>query len=237
MYTIIVQNLDDESTTLSFPLHEQGVTSYLPVRKPTAAKWETGDIVQINMTAENLDWDPNDPTYSSQVAAMTDYRGVVLTCPDRGQLFVINALSSMTTETADITNGENFGIALKQHMTISVATLDTTKTVLSWIHSKAGKPVDAEMLAKHWLIPANCAARTVNQTTQQGVHTMLNPTLSCHFLTNDCMLRYPCMPHPVFGDTMFAGTESKNGNKCCQVFATNIGWARAHPLKQKGGGT
>ncbi len=33
---------------------------------------------------------------------------------------------------------------------------------------------------------------------------------------------------------MFAGTESKNGNKCCQVFATNFGWARAHPLKQKG---
>ncbi len=48
------------------------------------------------------------------------------------------------------------------------------------------------------------------------------------------MLHYPCIPHPVFGDTMFAGTESKNGNKCCQVFATNFGWARAHPLKQKG---
>jgi hypothetical protein len=42
------------------------------------------------------------------------------------------------------------------------------------------------------------------------------------------------MPHPVFGDTMFAGTESKNGNKCCQVFATNFGWACAHPFKQKG---
>ena len=42
------------------------------------------------------------------------------------------------------------------------------------------------------------------------------------------------MPHPVFGDTMFAGTESKNGNMGCQVFATNFGWARAHPLKQKG---
>jgi hypothetical protein len=48
------------------------------------------------------------------------------------------------------------------------------------------------------------------------------------------MLRYPCMPHPVFGNTMFAGTESKNGNKSCQVFATDFGWARAHLLKQKG---
>jgi hypothetical protein len=48
------------------------------------------------------------------------------------------------------------------------------------------------------------------------------------------MLRHPHMPHPVFGNTIFAGTESKNGNKCCQVFATNFGWARAYPLKQKG---
>jgi hypothetical protein len=63
---------------------------------------------------------------------------------------------------------------------------------------------------------------------------MLNPKISCRFPTNDCMLRYLCMPHPVFGNTMFAGTESKNGNKCCQDFATNFGWAHAHPLKQMG---
>ncbi len=57
---------------------------------------------------------------------MTDYRGVVLPRPDRGQPFVINALSFMTTDVADITNDENFGIALDQHVTVSVATLDTT---------------------------------------------------------------------------------------------------------------
>jgi hypothetical protein len=164
---------------------------------------------------------------------MTDYRGAVLPRPDRGQPFVINALSSMTTDAADITDDENFGIALEQHVTVSIAALDTTKTVPGRIHSKASKPVDAEMLAKRWLIPANRAVRTVDRTTQQGVCTMLNPTLSRHFTTKDHMLRYPCMPHPVFGDTMFAGTESKNGNKCCQVFATNFGWACARPLKQK----
>ncbi len=145
------------------------MTSYLPVRKPTVAAWETGDIVRIEMTADNLDWDPNDPTYSSQEAAMTDYRGVVLPCSDRGQPFVINTLSSMRIDTAYITYDENFGIAIEQHVTVSVAALDMTKTAPSWIHSKAGKPVDAETLAKHWLIPANCAARTVDRTTQQGV--------------------------------------------------------------------
>ena len=147
-HALVVQNPDDDSTTLSFPLHLQGVTSYLPVRKPTADEWESGDIIRIDTTPENLNWNPNDPTYSSQEAAMTDYRGVVLPCPDRGQLFVINVLSSMTTDAADITNDENFGIALDQHVTVSVAALDMAKTAPSRIHSKAGKPVDAEMLAK-----------------------------------------------------------------------------------------
>jgi hypothetical protein len=222
-HALVMQNPDDDSTTLSFPLHLQGVRSYLSVRKPTANKLESGNIIRVDMTAENLDWNLNDPTYSSQEAAVTDYRGVVLPCPDRGQPFVINTLSSMMTDAADITNDENFGMALDQHVTVSVAALDRTKTVPGPIHSKAGKPVDAETLAKHWLIPANHAARTVDRMTQQGVRTMLSPTLSCHFLTNNCMLHYPCMPHPVFGNTMFAGTESKNGNKCCQVFTTNFG--------------
>ncbi len=72
----------------------------------------------------------------------------------------------MMTDAADITNYENFGNALEQHVTVSIAVLDTTKTAPGWIHSKAGKPVDAETLAKRWLIPANRAARTVDRTMQ-----------------------------------------------------------------------
>jgi hypothetical protein len=79
---------------------------------------------------------------------MTDYRWVVLPCPDRGQLYVINALSSMTTDVANIADDKSFGLALEQHVTVSIAALDTTKTVPSWIHSKAGKPVDTITLAK-----------------------------------------------------------------------------------------
>ena len=54
----------------------------------------------------------------------------------------------MKTDTADITADENFGIALEQHVTVSIAALDTTKTAPGRIHSKASKLVDAEMLAK-----------------------------------------------------------------------------------------
>jgi hypothetical protein len=42
----------------------------------------------------------------------------------------------MMTDAADITDDENFGIALEQHVTVSVAALDMTKTAPGWIHSK-----------------------------------------------------------------------------------------------------
>ena len=48
------------------------------------------------------------------------------------------------------------------------------------------------------------------------------------------MLRYKRMPHPVFTDTLFAGTKSKDGNKCAQVFGTSFGWSRCMALKSKG---
>ncbi len=179
MHAIVKNNI------LSFPMHLQGVIMYMPVRKPTAAKWETGDIVQINMMAENLDLKPNYPTYSLQEAAMTDYRGVVLPHPDRGKVFVINALSSLMNDATDITDDKNFGLPLEPQVTVSVAVLGLTKTKPGHVHFKASKPVNAETLAKHWLIPVNCAARMVDRATQQGVPYCLHPTLSHHFLAND----------------------------------------------------
>ncbi len=143
----------------------QGVTSYLTVRKSTLDKLESVDLVCIDMTAKHLDWDPNNPTYQQQEAAMTDFRGTTISRPDRGQTFVINSLSSITSYAADITDNENFGLALEQQVTISIAALDTTQTRPGRIHSKAGKPVDAETLAKRWMIPAKCANVTVIRTT------------------------------------------------------------------------
>ena len=41
------------------------------------------------------------------------------------------------------------------------------------------------------------------------------------------------MPHPVFGDTALAGTVSKRGNTCAEVFVTSFGWTRVFPMKAK----
>jgi hypothetical protein len=71
-------------------------------------------------------------------------------------------------------------------------------------------------------------------TTQRGVRTCLNPTLSQRFLTNDQMLWYKRVLHTMFSNTLFAGSVSQQGNKMAQAYATSFGWAHAHPMKCKG---
>ncbi len=61
----------------------------------------------------------------------------------------------------------------------------------------------------------------------------VNPMLSHRFPTNDRMLHYKRMPHPVFSDTLIAGMTSKHRNKYAQIYATSFGWARAFPMSNK----
>ena len=53
-------------------------------------------------------------------------------------------------------------------------------------------------------------------------------------LTNDRMLRYKCMPHACFTNTLVAGTTSRQGHKYADTYCMSFGWTRAHPMKQKG---
>ena len=46
-------------------------------------------------------------------------------------------------------------------------------------------------------------------------------------------MRYKRLPHPVFSDTLTAGTKSKRGNKYAQAYCTQYGWSRVHPMKRK----
>ena len=75
--------------------------------------------------------------------------------------------------------------------------------------------------------------KTVKLTTQRGVRSTLHTSLSCRYPTNDRMLRYRRLPHPVFTDTLKAGTKSKRGNVCGQAYCTQFGWYRYHPMLQK----
>jgi hypothetical protein len=143
---------------------------------------------------------------------------------------VINLLSSLTTDQADVTNDENFYDVLASHVQIS--SIETSLN--GHICSCKTAPIDPQTLATRWMISSERAKQTIVMTTQRGVRTCLNPNLSRRFLTNDRMLWYKRLLHTMFSNTLFAGSISRQGNKMAQAYAMSFGWACAHPMKRKG---
>ncbi len=94
--------------------------------------------------------------------------------------------------------------------------------------------VSHDKLAKCWGIHLDRAKATMQCTTQRGVCTIANPALSPQFWTNDCMLWFRHLHHPVFIDTMFSNTYLLRNNKCVQVFGSDFGWVLVYPNKTKG---
>ena len=230
-HAIVAQDPENVIDQITLPLSLQGVTSYLPVHTPTKEEWETHRYPRIDLTSDTLTWDPSCTRYEEQEEAMTDHRGEFVPIADldtsgRGPEMVINSFSTFNP-LADITHNDNFAAVLQSKVNVSA-------TYSGEIRSKAKKPVDASTLSRRWMIPEARAKQTVRQTTQRGVRDIINPTLSRCYPTNDRWHRYPRLPHMMFTDTMFAGTKSKRGNKCAQIFATDFGWGRAYPMTSKG---
>jgi hypothetical protein len=119
-------------------------------------------------------------------------------------------------QTVDVTDDENF----HQVLTSKVMILSVETSLNGHIRLRNIAPIDPQTLAARWMISPDRAKRTVVMTTQHGVRTCLNPTLSRRFPTNDRMLRYKQLPHTIFTDTMFALTASRQGNKMAQIYST-----------------
>ena len=99
-----------------------------------------------------------------------------------------------------------------------------------------GNHFDPEMLARNWDINRSTARRTINTTTQQGIRTLLHPTLSRRCRTNDWQLRYRQLPIECFTDTLISLTALRCLNKYAQIFATANGWCRTYPMRLKSEG-
>jgi hypothetical protein len=122
------------------------------VRTPTLDKWKSDAFKWLHLTSETLNWDPTTTFYEEQEAAMIDYSGhVVMTMRAlRGHVnhLVINLLSSLTTDQADITDDDNFYDVLASH--VQIINIETSfnghiclcKTV----------PIDPHTLATYWMI-------------------------------------------------------------------------------------
>jgi len=74
--------------------------------------------------------------------------------------------------------------------------------------AEIGVKVNHVQLASKWKISIEAAKRTVNVTTQHGIHTILHDTLHRRFRTNDRQLRYRRLSHDVFTGTLEAAVIS-----------------------------
>ncbi len=177
-HALTITDPDQPAQMVILPLALGGVTLLHNVRGITLDEWNSYTFKWLHSTSETLAWDPTTTLYEEQEAAMIDYSGPVVTTtrPLIGHInhLVINLLSSLTTDQADVTDDHNFYNVLASHVQIS--TIETSfnghiclcKTV----------PIDPQTLAAHWMISPERAKQTVIMTMKRGVQTCCNPTLS-----------------------------------------------------------
>jgi hypothetical protein len=188
-HALTITDNNDPTQAVHLPLALRGVTSLLYMWKPMVAEWESDQFPRYHLTSESLTWDPTTTTYEEQELAMVNHHGNIIHTSDfpaRGCL-VINALSSLIMDTADITDDDNFHVVLNSQAHISsVETLSN-----GHFTTQQKRPIDHMTLAFQWMIAPEKALQTVNVTTQRGVRTCVNPTLSRRFPTNDRLLHSP----------------------------------------------
>jgi len=152
--------------------------------------------------------------------------------------------TSLTMPSTDITGDSNFDTVLE--FKVCVSPLHTRMTKLSnqeanmtnWYPRKIiltlqYKVVDAYMLAKRWNTPIDQTKNIVQIRIQRGVCHVVNSSIVRRFLTNDWMLRYTWLPHPLITVNLLAGTTSKQGNAFAQVFETSYGWVLNYAYGQE----
>ena len=115
----------------------------------------------------------------------------------------------------------------------NVAGIQNSATRYGAIQSNKRKQVYGNTLARQWAIPIDKARDTVKKTTQRGVRSTLHTTLSRRITTNDRMLRYRCMPYPVFSDSLQSGCLSAAGMKYGQAYCTSFRCYRCYLMKKK----
>ena len=97
---------------------------------------------------------------------MTDYAGSLITCSGkrgRGDAYVINSLSSLTTDLMDVTDDDNFHTALSS----TVQILSVATSLNGHVRTRKTTHIDHMTLASRWMItPEHANARRKHHATR-----------------------------------------------------------------------
>ena len=174
----------------------KGVFSYFPTRKPTREEYEACTLDnRIKLTNQDSEWDPSTTNFEEQESNMVDSDGKLRDQPIRWR--ADRAIAALHTLPQEHQPDNDFGRALEgtvmatwpndghQTRKATTATQRREASIQSLQTSKRKYAIGAAALAKNWGIGIAAATRTVEATTQKGVRTILHPTLSRRFRTND----------------------------------------------------
>ena len=232
---------DDGDSPYGIPLSITGVTSSFPTRRPTVEEYES--LPHLCLTSDEPIYDPADTTFTEQEQTFLKH---LLETGDRTGAPPPSRRLCTVSKTRLATRSIGTGLdSVSQSLRQTSPTFDdcvfsASLSVLcvDALHQRGGgKHYDVDLLARNWGIDRKTARRTIDATTQRGVRTVLHPTLSRRFRTNnDRQLRYRRLPVDCFTDTLISSIASKRNNKYAQIFVTAEGWCRAYPMAKKSQG-
>ena len=178
--THAISGLDQDSHEYIIPFTLRSVTTCIPTHKPSRKEFDT--CPRIELTCELPEWDPHSETFKQQEEALLDNKGLVHDAPmpvkSRQSRQFISTLDNSETTTLfphvdDLVH--SLGIVLADN--VNVSSICTSKDK----HSK----LNALDLAQRWGISIEKARRTIAKMTQHGLRSVLHPTLSQWYRTND----------------------------------------------------
>jgi hypothetical protein len=170
------------------PMSLHGVASSFPTRKPTVQEYES--LPHLILTSEEPAYDPHDASMAQHEDALAK---AVLETGDRIGALPPRRLCLVSKTSLLTPLPDGIQLTLKQISTIhdDAAFCTTMQTNIATVRSaSAGPHLTPQVLATNWGIDMRTATRTVQATTQRGIRTVLHPTLSRRFRTNDRQLRY-----------------------------------------------
>jgi hypothetical protein len=142
---------------------------------------EYNNGIRFDLTYESPVWDPHSPTFAERETNMVGTDGLM---PDNIQ----PAHKPITLAGLQIEH-----MNLGQQLAFYAVSAMTTTVEPGMSPAK---------LAKNWGIGLETAKQTLKVTTQRGVRTVLHPSLSRRYRTNDRQLQYRRLGVELFSDTM-----------------------------------
>ena len=167
---------------------------------------------------------------------MTDLAGKLIKKPGKwGNERIITTLKTLLQGKQTATD---FGLALARTVNASTPTIPYKgkETVSSKVlnTSRRRNSMSPKLLARRWGTHHETAKRTMEATTQHGVRSVMNPTMTHRYQKNNRLLRYRRLSHDMFTDRLEASVCSWfRQNRYAQVFATAFGWCCVYPMRKR----